>query len=69
MAMGSQQVCKEAATHGDLNGELGEHEDVDANDEAKAEPREAPAHLVLIACGSVDETSWRRVGVSPSARW
>lgn len=56
MAMGSQQVRKEATAHGDLNGELGEHEDVGANDEAKAEPREAPAHLVLDACGPVDET-------------
>ena len=59
MAMGSQQVRKEATAHGDLNGELGEHEDVDANDEAKAEPREAPAHLVLDACGPVVEAGRR----------
>jgi hypothetical protein len=45
-----------ATAHGDLNSELSEHEDVDANDEAKAEPCEAPANLVFVACGPVDET-------------
>jgi hypothetical protein len=45
-----------ATVHGDLNSELSEHEDADANDEAKAEPCEAPANLVFVACGPVDET-------------